>query len=337
MNGTTPNPTYDEVCCGEDRPRRGGAGRLRPGRRSPTPTCSRSSSRSTTRPRGCARATTSAPSTARASTSPTTPRRRRRRWRAEAYDETLRAAGHEPITTEVEPAGALLLRRGLPPAVPAQGPQRLLRARRHRRLLPHPGRRGLSRRGAPRARRIASRARGPLLRFLHRRLPRRDRHRRGGRPRRLLAAALDRARILRRAGAARRRHHRGRAAGPLARDARHAQHPAAGLDHRRLDRDRAAGGAARLAEGAGGAAQEVPAPKVQTIALRDRDRRSPPSRWPSGRSRPSSASTRACSAATPPGTTCPSRRRSPRNTRRSTSTSPTRCGWPPGSTRRARS
>ena len=74
-------------------------------RRSPTPTCSRSSSRSTTRPRGCARATTSAPSTAPASTSPTTPRRRRRRWRREAYDEALRAAGHEPITTEVEPAG----------------------------------------------------------------------------------------------------------------------------------------------------------------------------------------------------------------------------------------
>ena len=95
---------------------RGGLQRARPGtprrcwspstrRRSPTPTCSRSSSRSTTRPRGCARATTSAPSTAPGSTSPTTPRRRRRRWRCDAYDEALRAAGHEPITTEVEPAG----------------------------------------------------------------------------------------------------------------------------------------------------------------------------------------------------------------------------------------
>ena len=33
-------------------------------------------------------------------------------------------------------ARAVLLRRGLPPAVPAQGPARLLRARRHRRQLP---------------------------------------------------------------------------------------------------------------------------------------------------------------------------------------------------------
>ena len=31
MNGTTPNPTYEEVCSGADRPRRGGPGRLRPG------------------------------------------------------------------------------------------------------------------------------------------------------------------------------------------------------------------------------------------------------------------------------------------------------------------
>ena len=90
---------------GQDRPRRGGPGRLRPGARSPTPTCSRSSSRSTTRPRGCARATTSAPSTARASTSTTTRRRRRRRWRGTPTTPSLRAAGHEPITTEIEPAG----------------------------------------------------------------------------------------------------------------------------------------------------------------------------------------------------------------------------------------
>ena len=38
----------------------------------------------------------------------------------------------------------LLLRRGLPPAVPAQGPERLLRPGRDRRLLPHPGRRLLA-------------------------------------------------------------------------------------------------------------------------------------------------------------------------------------------------
>ena len=39
---------------------------------------------------------------------------------------------------------ALLLRRGLPPAVPAQGAERLLRPGRHRGLLPHPRRRVLT-------------------------------------------------------------------------------------------------------------------------------------------------------------------------------------------------
>ena len=236
-------------------------------RRSPTPTCSRSSSRSTTRPRACARATTSAPSTAPASTSPTTPRRRPRRWRCDAYDEALRAAGHEPVTTEIEPAGALLLRRGLPPAVPAQGAERLLRPGRDRRLLPHPRRRVLDRGGARRARRIASRARDPLLRLLHRRLPRRDRHRRGARPRRLLAAALDRAGILRRPGAARRRDDRGRAAGRLARAARHAQHPQHRLDRRRLHRRRPAAPPGSAGAKAPARAREVAAPRVQTIAL----------------------------------------------------------------------
>ena len=53
-----------------------------------------------------------------------------------AYAERLRAAGYPEITTEIAPAGALLLRRGLPPAVPAQEPVGLLRARRDRRQLP---------------------------------------------------------------------------------------------------------------------------------------------------------------------------------------------------------
>ena len=59
----------------------------------------------------------------------------------DAYDEDLRASGKEPMTTEIEPAGPLLLRRGLPPAVPAQGAERLLRPQRHRRHLQHPDRR----------------------------------------------------------------------------------------------------------------------------------------------------------------------------------------------------
>ena len=143
--------------------------------RSPTPTCSRSSSRSTTRPRGCARATTSAPSTAPASTSSSdaqkaTAEMALRRLRRGAARRRPRA-GHDRGRAR----RPLLLRRGLPPAVPAQGAERLLRPRRHRRLLPHPGRRLLAL--ARPARRIASRAGDPLLRLLHRRLPGDDRHR----------------------------------------------------------------------------------------------------------------------------------------------------------------
>ena len=46
-----------------------------------------------------------------------------------------------PATSRSRPRSArrpVLLRRGLPPAVPAQGAERLLRPRRHRRLLPIP-------------------------------------------------------------------------------------------------------------------------------------------------------------------------------------------------------
>ena len=47
-----------------------------------------------------------------------------------------RGAGYGEITTEIEPAGRVLLRRGLPPAVPREEPERLLRNRRHGRVLP---------------------------------------------------------------------------------------------------------------------------------------------------------------------------------------------------------
>ena len=57
-----------------------------------------------------------------------------------AYQQMLSAAGHGTITTELAELDAarapVLLRRGLPPAVPRQEPRRLLRARRHRRRLP---------------------------------------------------------------------------------------------------------------------------------------------------------------------------------------------------------
>ena len=56
--------------------------------------------------------------------------------RATRYQERLTAAGYGEITTEIADARDLLLRRGLPPAVPREEPQRVLRPRRHRRVLP---------------------------------------------------------------------------------------------------------------------------------------------------------------------------------------------------------
>ena len=53
------------------------------------------------------------------------------------YAEALSAAGRGgEITTEIEDAGRVLLRGGLPPAVPGEEPERLLRPGRHGRLLP---------------------------------------------------------------------------------------------------------------------------------------------------------------------------------------------------------
>ncbi len=54
-----------------------------------------------------------------------------------AYEAALRASGMGPITTEIKPAPDVLFCGGLPPAVSGQEPGRLLRARRHGRLLPH--------------------------------------------------------------------------------------------------------------------------------------------------------------------------------------------------------
>ena len=67
----------------------------------------------------------------------------------DAYQERLTAAGYGEITTEIVAAPRVLLRRGLPPAVPGEGAQRLLRPRRHRRRLPDRGRRGRVTRGGP--------------------------------------------------------------------------------------------------------------------------------------------------------------------------------------------
>ena len=57
-----------------------------------------------------------------------------------AYDEDLRADGHDAGDHRSRARRALLLRRGLPPAISAQGAERVLRAERDRRQLPDPDR-----------------------------------------------------------------------------------------------------------------------------------------------------------------------------------------------------
>ena len=54
----------------------------------------------------------------------------------DAYQERLKAAGYGDITTEIAPLGTVLLRGGLPPAVPLQGAERLLPGALDGRLLP---------------------------------------------------------------------------------------------------------------------------------------------------------------------------------------------------------
>ena len=105
--------------------------------RSATTSCSRSSGRATIPPRACGRATTPARSTARRSTAhaPSSSAA------AEASARRVPAGADEPPARRDHDRDratrrTVLLRRGLPPAVPAQESERLLRHRRHRCLLP---------------------------------------------------------------------------------------------------------------------------------------------------------------------------------------------------------
>ncbi len=58
------------------------------------------------------------------------------------YQKALAAKGLGAITTEIAPSGAVLFRRGLSSAISRQESGRLLRARRHRRVVPDRRRRG---------------------------------------------------------------------------------------------------------------------------------------------------------------------------------------------------
>ena len=142
--GYTPNPTYEEVCTRLDRPHRGRARRLRPGaglaRRDPAHVLGG--------PRPDAG---HAPGQRRRHAVPLGGLLRRRRAarrarrRATRYQASLTAAGLGRDHHRDRPGRPVLLRRGVPPAVPRQEPQRLLRPGRHRRHLPgRPGREGAS-------------------------------------------------------------------------------------------------------------------------------------------------------------------------------------------------
>ena len=157
--GVTPNPTYEEVCSGRTGHNEVVLVVYDP-KRFPTRRCSRPSGRATTRRKACARATMSAPSTAPAST-PSRPRRSKAAEASKAmYEAELKKKGYRPVTTEIVDARRILFRRGLSPAVSGQEPVRLLRARRHRRVVPDRHRRqagdglsaglsGRNREGAP--------------------------------------------------------------------------------------------------------------------------------------------------------------------------------------------
>ena len=134
--GVTPNPTYREVCSGmtghtevvlvvfdpkQDLVRGSAEGVLGEPR---------------SRRRACARATTSARSIAPASTTTTTQQRERRSASRDAYQQQLTAAGYGAITTEILPAPEFYYAEDYHQQYLAKNPGRLLRPRRHRRVLP---------------------------------------------------------------------------------------------------------------------------------------------------------------------------------------------------------
>ena len=101
-----------------------------------TASCSSSSGRSTTRPRGSARAATRGRSTARRSSPTARPSSARPRPPRDASRPASQGCrpGHDHHRDPPRPR--LLLRRGIPPAIPREEPGRLLRAARHGGFVP---------------------------------------------------------------------------------------------------------------------------------------------------------------------------------------------------------
>ena len=107
------------------RPHRGGARGVRPEDGRATTSCCASSGRATTRRRGCARATTSGTQYRSAIyTYGEDQQREAPRPRATPTRRRSPPRGHGAITTEIRDGARVLLRRGVPPAVPGEEPGR---------------------------------------------------------------------------------------------------------------------------------------------------------------------------------------------------------------------
>ena len=133
--GYTPNPDLQGSVLGHDRAHRGRARRVRSEGHELRRDAEAVLGEPRSRRRACGRATTSARSTGRRSTATSPEQQRAAEASREAYQDRLTAAGYGRITTEIARRAAVLLRRGLSPAVSGEESRRLLRHRRHRREL----------------------------------------------------------------------------------------------------------------------------------------------------------------------------------------------------------
>ena len=130
--GFTPNPTYEEVCCGRTGPRRGGPGRVRPREDLLRPRCCALFWENHDPTQGMRQGNDVGTQYRSAIYSSPTQRPRRtlaRRLRRAAS----RDAGYRTITTEIAEAGPFYYAEDYHQQYLAQAPERLLRARRHRR------------------------------------------------------------------------------------------------------------------------------------------------------------------------------------------------------------